>query len=379
MADGVHIPKIVITGGPCGGKTTGMSYCVEKLQDYGFKPIVVPETPTMFILSGLDPTVMAADEYIRFEEGLLNSQLQIEDNFVYLATHLNHKKPVLIFDRGVMDIAAYLSQEQFGAIVDDMGMSITSLRDKRYDGVFHLVTAAIGAEKFYTCENNPARLETNLEDAREADRKTMEAWVGAPHLQVIDNSDDFEGKMKRTFQAICQVLGIPVPVEDERKFLVDDFDESELPYHQKISIEQVYLLSEDEDDEVRIRKRGQNGAFCYYKTHKSSTGKVGKRYEKERPITGKEYCEELAHADPGRVPIKKDRICFLWKNQYFELDIIKSPGKHAGKILLEIELTEDNEDVKLPSFIKILKEVTDDPNYNNSSLALKPRESSKSA
>jgi hypothetical protein len=32
--------------------------------------------------------------------------------------------------------------------------------DRRYDGVFHLVTAAIGAEKFYTLANNTARSET---------------------------------------------------------------------------------------------------------------------------------------------------------------------------------------------------------------------------
>ena len=365
-----HIPKIVITGVPCGGKTTGMSYCVEKLQNYGFKPIVVPETPTMFILSGLDPKIMAPDEYVRFEESLLNTQLQLEDNFIYLAAHMNHKKPVLLFDRGIMDIAAYLSKDQFGAVVDDMGMSIPALRDKRYDGIFHLVTAASGAEKFYTCANNPARLETSLDDAREADRKTMEAWVGAPHLQVVDNSTDFEGKMKRTFQSICRVLGIPVPIENERKYLVSGIKESELPHHQRISIEQVYLLAEDDNEEVRIRKRGQNGAFCYYKTHKSNTGIVGKRYEKERPISGKEYCEELIHADPSRVPIVKERICFLWENQYFELDIIKSPEKYANKILLEIEMTEDNANIKLPPFIQIEKEVTDDPSYSNSSLAL---------
>ena len=33
------------------------------------------------------------------------------------------------------------------------------LRDKRYDVVVHMVTAAHGAETFYTTENNVARYE----------------------------------------------------------------------------------------------------------------------------------------------------------------------------------------------------------------------------
>jgi Tfp pilus assembly protein PilE len=37
--------------------------------------------------------------------------------------------------------------------------NIVYLRDKRYDVVLHLVTAADGAEKFYTLENNAARYE----------------------------------------------------------------------------------------------------------------------------------------------------------------------------------------------------------------------------
>ncbi len=37
---------------------------------------------------------------------------------------------------------------------------IVSLREGRYDAVFHLVTAAQGAERFYTLENNEARSET---------------------------------------------------------------------------------------------------------------------------------------------------------------------------------------------------------------------------
>ena len=41
--------------------------------------------------------------------------------------------------------------------MDEEGWTWASLRDKRYDRVLHLVTAAIGAEEFYTRSNNTAR------------------------------------------------------------------------------------------------------------------------------------------------------------------------------------------------------------------------------
>ena len=43
--------------------------------------------------------------------------------------------------------------------------------------MFHLVTAAKGAEAYYTLENNDARHET-AEEARVADDNTQAAWHG---------------------------------------------------------------------------------------------------------------------------------------------------------------------------------------------------------
>lgn len=48
--------------------------------------------------------------------------------------------------------------------------------NRRYDAVIHMVTAAIGAERFYTTENNSVRTETP-EQARELDIKVLNAWV----------------------------------------------------------------------------------------------------------------------------------------------------------------------------------------------------------
>jgi hypothetical protein len=47
-----------------------------------------------------------------------------------------------------------------------------------------LVSAADGAENFYSKENNEARYES-IKEAVELDKKLINAWVGHPHFSVI--------------------------------------------------------------------------------------------------------------------------------------------------------------------------------------------------
>lgn len=44
--------------------------------------------------------------------------------------------------------------------------------------------------------------------ARDLDLRSAEAWVGHPYFDVIDNSTDFETKMNRMIECVCQKLGI---------------------------------------------------------------------------------------------------------------------------------------------------------------------------
>ena len=57
--------------------------------------------------------------------------------------------PVLLCDRGTMDVLAYIGKDTFDEVLEDNGWTVPQLRDQRYEAVVHLVTAAIGAEDFY--------------------------------------------------------------------------------------------------------------------------------------------------------------------------------------------------------------------------------------
>ena len=49
---------------------------------------------------------------------------------------------VLLIDRGLLDGKAFVDAGSWQALMDDMQMNELVVRDRRYDAVLHLVTAA---------------------------------------------------------------------------------------------------------------------------------------------------------------------------------------------------------------------------------------------
>ena len=46
--------KIVLTGGPCAGKTTALVKIMEHFSSIGYKVFIIPELPTLFLQAGMD-------------------------------------------------------------------------------------------------------------------------------------------------------------------------------------------------------------------------------------------------------------------------------------------------------------------------------------
>ena len=107
--------------------------------------------------------------------------MDVEDHFCELA-ELSREQTVVLCDRGVMDSKAYIVPEGWQALMDENGFNMVNIRDKRYDGIIHMVTAAEGASGHYTLDNNAARYESNTNMAVDIDRKIRSAWVGHPSL-----------------------------------------------------------------------------------------------------------------------------------------------------------------------------------------------------
>ncbi len=359
----MEVSKIVITGGPCAGKSTAMSWVQNAFTQMGYTVLFVPETATELITGGVAPWTCGTNA--DYQKCQLELQIEKEKIFEQAARTMDTKKILIVCDRGTLDNKAYMNEIEFAETLKSINSNEVELRDN-YDAVFHLVTAAKGAEEFYTTANNSARTET-VEEAATLDDKLISAWTGHPHLRVIDNTSSFEDKMKKLITEISSFLGEPEPYEIERKYLIEYPDIKWLesnPSCQRIEIIQTYLNSSN-DEEIRVRQRGIDGNYIYFQTTKRKVSDM-KRVEIEKRLSQAEYLKLLMDADTTKRQIRKTRYCLTYENQYFEIDVYPF---WDDKAIAEIELSNENQTIIFPKQIKVIKEVTDDDSYKNVSLA----------
>lgn len=393
--------RIVLSGGPCSGKTTSKSKIKTELSEkLGLNVFIVPEAATDIIQSGIYPGENISME--QFQEFVLTKQLENERMVLdAIKKYFDPDKSVVVYDRGILDQFAYVSKEYMIELLKKNNMAIEDVTE-RYDAIIHMVTAAKGTD-VYTTENNAARRES-AEEAILVDEKTLEGNMMHHNLHVVDNSTDFEQKVGKVLSIIFSLteefldIQAPAPMEIERKFLIKkpDFGRKELKEATKSNIVQTYLRTPENSEvpyERRIRQRIRvsdtldKPANHYMFTYTEKTplpGNSMKRIERERILSMKEYVGLMSEADTNLHQICKDRYCFLYDGQYFELDIYEFPEILAGAIgslpeirevpvedcaILEIELPDEDTEVKIPEFIDVIAEVTDDERFKNHSIA----------
>ncbi len=353
--------KIAVTGGPCAGKTTAMQEIVEEFTEKGYKVFVVSETATELITGGAKPFGDNPIEILEFQRYVLEMQLNKERLFEKIAEN-TQQDTIILCDRGVMDNRAYITNQQFKQLLQEFGLNEMELMSS-YDLVLHLVTAADGAEKFYTTENNNARTETP-EQARALDKKTLNSWIGHEHLCIIDNKGTFKDKIHNTKKAIYEALGEPYPIQTQFKYLVEAVDLQKLAecLPVKLDLEQFFTNGNDEENTM-VRKTTKDGDSTYSSTTKRETANPSERITTSRRITNRDYNELLEQTEDK--PIIKYRYCFSYNKQYYKLDLFEEP---KGLMILETGLTNENDIVDVPDFIKISRDITNDLDYRNSSI-----------
>ena len=361
-----NITKIVLTGGPCAGKTTALVRIIEHFSSLGYKVFTIPEVPTLMTQAGMDYLTKNEGFFMEGEKATLELQLLLEDRFERMAKQC--PGPCLIVcDRGAMDISAYMTPQLWEEITQSVSTSTPLLR-QRYDAVLHLVSAADGAEQYYTTANNAQRNEPKSEEglriARMLDKRVIRAWTGHPHLRVINNQDDFDRKLNRVLKEIRNVLGLPQPIVEERKYIVElcgplpeDSIESE--------ITQTYLSAEP-GAEVRLRRRNWQGKTVIVHTSRKRISDT-EEIVTERQINNNLYETMIQQADPERMPVHKQRHSFIWKGQYFELDTYLD--QLDGLVILETKGVTEHKSVKFPPFLRVIEDITGSNRYYNYNLA----------
>jgi CYTH domain-containing protein len=229
-----------------------------------------------------------------------------------------------------------------------------------------LVTAADGAVEFYGKENE-ARYES-IEQAKDVDRKLIRAWTGHPHFKIIDNnhSDSFKGKIQALIKVVMKYVGLPAMAHVQKKFLLMQDGEGRFIINEPtdlkretFEVEEVFLVCRKDELESKIRSRGKEDSYTYILETRSIV--KGQEIIKKRQISAREFIQLLDQKDVNKKPVDKIRHCFIYKNQNFVVDVFKNIV--GCPTILRIETDNKNEEVSIPPFVKICREVTGEQTY----------------
>ncbi len=357
------VHRIVLTGGPSSGKTTVINKIKSVYAAQGVRVFIIDETATYLINNGIKPFGDDAIDLIDFQELVMRLQLAKEEIVERAINMMPDAETLVIYDRGTIDNTAYINAEQFENVLTRLN-HVKNFSDliNTYDLVINLV----GASSFYTTENNAARSEA-ADEALRLGEVTLKAWMGHPKIKIVLPSETMDGKINEVLNIINDEMK-KNPVKRQEKYLVDLQNTALATIVQKgkeIEIEQTYLESE-ENVEKRIRKSVINGCPSYtlsvYKIREDGT----KIIVSEKQIDEKNYNILLEFKKKDSSVIRKKRYYFSEAGEYFYLDVF-ADNQETG--ILEINIRE-NEQVKIPPYVRVLENVTGKEQYYNSTIAL---------
>lgn len=83
----VNITRVLLTGGPCAGKTTALAAISQDLTQLGYKVLVVPEAATLIMKGGamIVSSEFTEQQGLQFQKALMRLQIALEDTFLEIA------------------------------------------------------------------------------------------------------------------------------------------------------------------------------------------------------------------------------------------------------------------------------------------------------
>lgn len=350
--------NIAITGGPSSGKSTIIDSLVVELTELGYNVIVSPEMATIAINSGIKPAGVKALDGITFQKIILMRQLAFEET-CKMAAEVLGDKTVILYDRGALDGYAYVSDSEWENVLTSLNQKTLNLLSN-YDAVIYLE----GKNDYFTTENNQARYEKNADEAKLKGEKVLQSYLSHDNLIIVRAKENFEDKKQNVIDAVHNILGNPISLREQRKFLVTDVDVNSLStLANKVIITQDYL-KESDGLEYRVRKinKGDDATYHYNIQRKLPNGV--REVVKSSTIDHKEYTRLLENKSSEFATCIKTRYSFVYENQYFRLDIFPD-----NLMVLEVNVTKENPHLTLPGFVNTIEEVTNDDLYQNINIA----------
>ena len=184
--------RIVLTGGPGGGKTTAADLFRREI---GERVVVVPEAATM-LFSGGFPRSTQVHARKSAQCAIYHVQRHLEDVQSAL-----FPERILLCDRGTIDGSAYWPEQEQG-FFEAVGSSHQAELD-RYDAVIFFESAAVGGIAIEG--GNPIRIESN-EQALGLDRRLRDIWSKHPRFVLVPHDPSFLKKILRGLSALESIV-----------------------------------------------------------------------------------------------------------------------------------------------------------------------------
>jgi len=313
----MEVKKIVLTGGPCAGKTQILKFLKDELTKSGYYVIVVSETASEYIRNNVLPN-NDRQHTLMFQDLILCTQYVKERSTeIYAEFIKKNNNVVILYDRALMDNRAYFSQEDYDNLLRKYGINEMEMIDK-YDLVIDLVSTASLKPDSY--ELNDTRSES-IEDASRIDKLTSLAWLLHRNLKVIKPTDELEEKANIVLNLILELLNnkqknnmVVKEIDIEQSYL----SEYNADNSKKLQINKIVLDKETDKDYVLSWKH-YNGQTSYTLDVISDDLLI-----ESKRITKEEYMNMI-----GLYPIKHmeciEQINFVNDGNYFQ--IVNTEGK----------------------------------------------------
>lgn len=189
------IESIVLTGGPCSGKTESIAELKKYFTDLKYKVISIPEMATEIRRDGLIHTEGTISK-IDFQKAIFELQLYKEDLYKHMMMkNEERKKMILLLDRGLLDAKVYLDELEFKKLLNENKLTEKDIID-RYSVVLHLESTANSQDGLYSNTTNKFRL-SNPEQAIIQEQKSIKVWSEHPNFHIVSLEKSFDIKLAK--------------------------------------------------------------------------------------------------------------------------------------------------------------------------------------
>lgn len=339
----MQIYKVVLTGGPCAGKTTILKEVNKYLKKENIPFVTIPETATELIINGITPNSMKAYDFQKkVIKSQLNKEREAED---YLNNHFaNQDKCVIIYDRGIYDNAAYLNAIDFQKLLFDTNLMGISILDS-YDMILDLLSVAVCKKEAYNLSNE-ARSET-IQEAAIIDNKTSNAWANHYNLKLLSSKNTVEEQTQTVINYINNLFD-GVENQIKTKFLIDESNSDLSIYN---NIESLHVNEYYFDTELP-----KDYNFVISTKHKYDSSYILEIYQEKNNQKVIVYNKNINYNTFNYIcqkyqiikKINKKEINFIDNQTFYKISI------YSDKAFIEIQNNTLSDEIIIPDNIKIL-------------------------